>query len=332
MHAVGTSLRIEEVAVPMLAPDEVLVETRTSGICGTDLHILDGHGYVPTLPHILGHEPSGVVSDVGNQVTDWHPGDRVVPHLFFSCGHCYFCLTGSHQQCLNLKGILGVLCHGAFAEYFKVPSANLFRLPDSVDFDVGGLVADAVLTAVHAVKRSGLRLGDGAVVYGAGGVGQIIIQLLASTGSAVMAVDQSTPKLDLATQMGASSVANVRDEHYLEHVQALSSKTRCAFNCVGSGQSMRDCARMIMKGGRIVVIGEEPDFPHLDTIEIAQRELEIVGSRNGTRQEMVEALELLERGRIRPCVVARFPLHEINSAFSLMRRGVLGRIVIVVKE
>ncbi len=95
---------------------------------------------------------------------------------------------------------------------------------------------------------------------------------------------------------------------------------------------MKDCARYVTRGGRIVVIGEEPEFPSVDTIEIAQRELEIIGSRNGTRQDLVEALQLLRTGVVKPYVAARFPLQEINAAFECMRRQPLGRVVVVVKE
>ncbi len=132
MHAVQAPLVLEDVPVPPIGPHEVLVETRTSGVCGTDLHILAGHGYVPLLSHILGHEPAGVVVEVGSEVRHLRPGDRVVPHLFFTCDRCYFCQVGRHQQCINLRGILGVLCNGAFAEYFKAPAANLFLLPEQV--------------------------------------------------------------------------------------------------------------------------------------------------------------------------------------------------------
>src|SRR5947207_14745905 len=125
MRQVGSPLVIEDVQMPSIGPDEVLVETRTSGICGTDLHILAGHGYVPALPHILGHEPAGVIVETGRDVTSVKAGDRVVPHLFFSCNSCRYCRSVRTQQCENLRGILGVLCPGAFAEYFKVPAENL---------------------------------------------------------------------------------------------------------------------------------------------------------------------------------------------------------------
>ena len=206
MHEVGKELRIEDVPIPEIGPEEVLVATRSCGICGTDLHILKGFGYVPKLPHILGHEPAGVVAAVGSKVTHLAPGDRVVPHLFFTCGDCYYCRAGRDQQCLNLRGLLGVLSPGAFAEYFKTPGANLFRLPEKVPFDVGGLVADAVVTAVHAVGRSGLKPQETAVVLGAGGIGQVLIQLLKAQNIRVVAVSRSDAKLALAKECGAHLV------------------------------------------------------------------------------------------------------------------------------
>jgi len=318
MRRVGEALIIEDVPVPEIGPDEALVATRTCGICGTDLHILAGHGYVPPLPHILGHEPAGVVERVGREVTHLREGDHVVPHLFFHCGRCRYCRSGSEQQCADLKGILGVLAPGAFAEFFKIPGRNLFRLHDQVPFDVGGLIADAVVTALHAVKRSGLERGDTAVVVGAGGVGQAVIQILHAQGVSVAATDRSPEKLKIAMEMGAVPL------------DPAGPRADCVFNCAGSAESMRASANYVMRCGRIVVIGEEPEPIPLDTIEIAQQELEIIGSRNGTRADMQEAIHLVESGIVLPSIAARFRLEEINAAFDFVRAGALGRVVITV--
>ena len=332
MRQVRAPLTIEDVPIPAIGPDEVLVESRTSGICGTDLHILDGHGYVPPLPHILGHEPSGVVAEVGRNVTGLRPGDRVVPHLFMTCDCCYYCRVGRHQQCLDVRGIIGVLCHGAFAEYFKAPAANLFRLPDSVPFDTGGLIADAVVTSVHAVKRSAVRVGETAVVVGAGGIGQVLIQLLKAAGLRVVATARSEEKLRIAREMGADLALSPSDSATKAAIQDFSAGgAHCVFDCVGTAQTMRDSANYVMRGGRIVVIGEEPQFPSIDTTEIAQRELEIIGSRNGTRQDTVEAIRLMESGVIQPFIAARFPLEQANEALEMMRRDAPGRIVVEIK-
>lgn len=332
MVGVGQPLSIEEVPVPKIGPDEVLVESRTSGICGTDLHILDGHGYVPPLPHILGHEPAGIVAEVGRDVNGLSRGDRVVPHLFLACGQCYYCRVGRHQQCLNLRGIIGVLCPGAFAEYFKAPAVNLFRLPDHVPFAEGGLVADAVVTSVHAFKRGDAKLGQSAAVIGAGGIGQILIQILKAAGVRVAAITRSAEKLAIARDMGADLAVNSGSPDTADLVREFSGTAgvECVFDCVGKAQTMRAAADCVMRGGRIVVIGEEPETPRLDTTEIAQRELEIIGSRNGTRQDMVEAIALLAAGAVKPLVAARFPLEHVNTALEIMRQGAAGRVVVEV--
>jgi propanol-preferring alcohol dehydrogenase len=334
MRATGKPLSLEDVPVPQIGPDEVLIETRTSGICGTDLHILDGHGYVPPLPHILGHEPSGVVVEVGSSVSGLRSGDRVVPHLFITCDDCYYCRAGRQQQCIRLQGIIGVLSNGAFAEYFKAPGKNLFKIPDAVPFDAGGLIADAVVTAVHAMRRANLRAGDSAVVLGAGGVGQVLIQLLRAADIRTAAVDILGPKLNIARELGAGLAIDGHDDNAAKAVRQFSGSdgVQCVFNCVGTAASMRQSADLVMRCGRIVVIGEEPQFPQIDTTEIAQQELEIIGSRNGTRQDMADAIGYLEAGAVKPYVAARFPLADVNAAFDCMRKGALGRIVIVIRE
>jgi D-arabinose 1-dehydrogenase-like Zn-dependent alcohol dehydrogenase len=261
------------------------------------------------------------------------PGDRVVPHLFFSCNQCFYCLAGREQQCANLQGILGVLCPGAFAEYFKAPAENLFPLPESVPFDAGGLIADAVLTGLHAVRRAALQQGDSAAVLGAGGVGQIIIQILASSGVRVAAIDRLGEKLGIARDFGAEAVFDSTEETARPVIEFSGrGGVNCVFNCVGTPESMRLSADMIMRCGRIVVIGEEPGDAPLNTIEIAQRELEIIGSRNGTRREMAEAIQLVAEGVVRPYIAARFPLEDINQAFDCVRHGALGRVVVVIKD
>lgn len=334
MREVRAPLSLEHIPVPRIAPDEVLVETRTSGICGTDLHILEGHGYVPVLPHVLGHEPAGVVVEVGSDVETLRLGDRVVPHLFITCDRCYYCRAGRQQQCSDLRGIIGVLSDGAFAEYFKAPARNFYRLPDEVPFDEGGLISDAVVTAVHASRRAELGLGDSALVVGAGGVGQVLIQILRASGVRVAAADISPEKLRLAGSLGAAHTVDAREPDAAKSVLDFSgtSGVECVFNCVGTSASMRFSSDAVMRCGRIVVIGEEPQDPRIDTIEIAQKELEIIGSRNGTRQDMIDAIRWVASGAVRPQIAVRLPLEDINHAFDTMRNGALGRVVVVVKE
>src|SRR5262249_28108056 len=122
LRSIGQPLEIADVPRPEPGPDEVLVETRTCGICRTDVHIQDELAYVPSLPHVPGHEPAGIVVGVGERVQGWRSGDRVVPHLFLTCGRCHYCRTGRDAQCADVGGIIGVTMGGGFAEYFKAPA------------------------------------------------------------------------------------------------------------------------------------------------------------------------------------------------------------------
>ncbi|MEX0679178.1 MAG: alcohol dehydrogenase catalytic domain-containing protein [Pirellulales bacterium] len=327
-------LTIREVPLPEVGADDVLVETHACGICRTDLHLQDGLAYVPSLPHIPGHEPAGVVAAVGSRVRDVQVGQRVVPHLFVTCGRCPNCRAGQDAQCTSLGGVLGVTLPGAFAEYFVAPAQNLLTLPDGVGFDAGGLVSCAVITAVHAYRKARLGVGDVAVVLGAGGIGLVLVQLLKAAGARTVVVSRSEQSLLRAAEFGADLVLPASASDAAEQVAAFGhgQGADCIFECVGSAATMRVAATLAKRGGRIVVIGEEPEFPPIDTIEIAQRELEIVGSRNGSRQDAADALAMLEGGVVQVPIVRRVPLDDINDALDMMRGGQAhGRIVVTLK-
>lgn len=330
---VGKPLRIEDVPRPELGPDEVLVETRTCGLCRTDLHIQDGIAYLADLPHIPGHEPAGVVVAVGGGVAGVEVGQRVVPHLFVARRKGYYTRTGRHSQAMHLEGIIGVTLPGGFAEYFKAPAENLLELPDGLPFDIGGLTSCAVITAVHAFRKSGLRAGDTAVVLGAGGIGQILIQILVASGVPAVAVSRSKESLDLAKGNGAAAVVQLRSPDAVARVRAIAGPeydgAACVFDLVGTAETMELAASLARRCGRIVVIGEEPEASPVDSITVAQRELEIVGSRNGGMQDAADALAMMASGSIDPPIARRFGLGEINEAMDLLRSGrARGRIVI----
>lgn len=334
LHALKQPLEIREVPRPEVGPDDVLVETHACGICRTDLHLQDGLAYVPQLPHIPGHEPAGVVAEVGSRVSNVAVGQRVVPHLFVTCGSCPNCSRKNEAQCTNLAGVIGVTRPGAFAEYFVAPARNLLPLPEGVSFEAGGLVSCAVITAVHAFRRAGIKTGETGVVVGAGGIGLLLVQLLKSAGARAVVVSRSEQSLLRAAEFGADLVVSAGAADAVEQVRAFTAGQGAdrVFECVGTAATMRAAATMAAAGGRIVVIGEEPEFPPIDTIEIAQRELSIVGSRNGTRGDAADALALLAEKSLHVPIALEVPLEEINRAFELMRSGqVHGRVVVRLK-
>jgi D-arabinose 1-dehydrogenase-like Zn-dependent alcohol dehydrogenase len=207
-------------------------------------------------------------------------------------------------------------------------------VPEAVDFCAAGLVSCAVITAVHAFRRSGLILGDTAVVVGAGGIGLILIQILTGAGLSVVAVSRSEASRSLAARHGAGLALSLDDPDLGAQVRRFSrGGAACAFDLVGLAVTVKAAAECVGRGGRIVVIGEEAECPPVDTVTIAQRELEIIGSRNGGMQDAVDAVGLLAAGTVRPWIDRRLPLAEINEGFARVRGGQAhGRVVVVVKE
>jgi D-arabinose 1-dehydrogenase-like Zn-dependent alcohol dehydrogenase len=337
LKEIGKPLAVENVPDPVLAADEVLVETRTCGICRTDLHIQDGLAYVPSLPHIPGHEPAGVVVAVGSEVRDLKAGQTVVPHLFVFDRECAYTRAGQHAQATHLRGILGVSLPGGFGEYFKAPARNLLPVPDGVPLDVAGLTSCAVITAVHAFRKAALGPTETALVLGAGGIGLILIQLLRSANIRTIAVDRSPASLEQARRAGAELAVSIADPNADNQIHAFASSGRdgvdCVFELVGCAATMQFAAKAAARGGRIVVIGEEAEYPAIDTITLAQCELQLIGSRNGGLEDARHALDLLSRGVLRPPIAAHFPLEQINDAFAFVRRGEApGRVIIRVRS
>ena len=336
LEAVGQPLVLREVARPVIGSDEVLVQTRACGICGTDLHMHEGWGYQPALPFVMGHEPSGVVVQVGANVRRFKPGDRVVANIFYACGECFYCRTDRETQCLHLGGILGVLEHwGGYGEFFKIPGRQLFPLPNAVSFAEGAVIADAIVTATHAVQRGRVGPGERVAVLGVGGCGSAALQIAQLYGAAAIGVDQSEAKRAHTLALGAAAAVNGQTADAVAEVRAWAGGTgvQCVIDTVGSAQSITQALAMLARGGRLVMLGYTQERHPLDPRQIAVNELEIIGTRGGGRQCTVEAIRLVADPRWRPIVSDTFPIAEVNAALEHLRSGAaLGRIVLTFGE
>jgi D-arabinose 1-dehydrogenase-like Zn-dependent alcohol dehydrogenase len=332
LEQLNRPLVIEEVPVPELGYGEVLVRTKACGICGTDLHIMEGTGYKPKLPHILGHEPAGVIAKLGEGTRRLKVGDRVVPNIFFTCGECYFCRTGRETLCTNFRGALGVGINGGYAEYFKAPEKNLFSLPENIKFPEGSVIADAVVTAVHAVRRRAqVKASDAVVVIGIGGVGQSVIEIAKNAGAKVIGVGRRAVRVEQADKIGADSTVNSSEQDVGEAVKSLTGGAGAdiVIDTVGTKETLLQAIGSLRRAGRIVMIGESDDTIPLSTFQLCVNEFEVVGSRSGSRQDTVEGLDLVSRGVVKPYVSDKFPLDRINEAFRMISDGkVLGRAVV----
>ena len=336
LHKIGEALRMDSVPVPKAGPDEVIIRTKACGICGTDLHIRDGWGYTPELPFIMGHEPAGIVVEVGERVLRFKPGDRVVPNIFFTCGDCFYCRTNRETQCLHLEGILGVLKYpGGYGELFKVRERQLFHLPEKISFSEGAIIADAVVTAVHAVRRGRVASGETVMVISVGGCSAAAIQVCKAYGARVISVVRSSEKQERALRLGADTALDSRRTAIPAAVRDLTGGlgVHCVIDGVGDADTMKTGIESLCHGGRLVILGYTQDRFALDPRKTAVQELEILGTRSGGRDDTAESIRLVESDTWVPVVTDFFEIEQVEEAHALMRQGKnLGRIVLTFKE
>jgi alcohol dehydrogenase, propanol-preferring len=328
------SLRLVDVAVPVPGPGQVLVRIRAAGVCGTDLHILDGMIKPDPYPMTLGHEAAGVVEMAGDG-TSIASGDRVAVYNKFFCGWCEQCLAGRPNICDTLPGQLGFNMDGVDAEYVVAPERNLVPLPEAVDFATAAVLACAGMTAVHAVKLSGLRLGQTAIVDGIGGVGILVVQAARRAGARVLAVADAPEKHQLALDFGAADgvvVANPEEYAGLPaRVKALTGGRGADifFELVGTTESMTAGVRCLAKGGTFVSTGYTDQPLNIHPIELILAEATLVSTVAATRQDLQDAIQLVASGAMSVPITGRYPLEGVQEALDALRkRGVLGRQVL----
>ena len=331
LHAFGAPLALAELPQPKPGVDDALVKVRACGIDGTDLKLLDGFGYVPDLPFVMGHEITGVVVSAGANVSDFAPGDRVAVYNFVTCGSCRYCRGFRDQLCMNMAGIVGVLdVPGGYAEYVCLPAQQLIQLPAGVRYADGATCCDAGMTALHAVDRADVRLGDKVLVIGIGGVGSIVTQLLAASGVTVLAVDSDPTKEAWARRQGATSFFPAADAELAAQIQSICDGIGAdrVIDVVGLESTMALGFASLRRGGRMVVVGYTPEAFPLSGKELAQNEKEVIGTRAGRRDDLRRCLKLYADGRLSSIVSREYPLDQVNEALAELRRGVIGRIVL----
>jgi len=284
-------------------------------------------------PQILGHETAGEIHGLGSHVKDYGVGDRVLIHFYQSCGECRYCRIGKENLCLNLKHF-GFNTDGGYAEYAVVGGRHLVRLPPQVSYDACILV-DAGATSYHAVTQiAKLTLGETAMVMGVGGVGLMLTQMAKLAGAEVFAVDIKDEKLDLAKKIGADETINSKRDNLFDEVTALTDGggVDAVFETVGFKSTYESCLRCLGRGGRLVIIGYQPEnyLPRVHPTQLISKENSILTSRAGTREELVRVVELARRGRVKMVVTERFSLDEVNEALFRLRKGeVLGRACVI---
>lgn len=336
LHGINQPLSIAQIPIPQIGPDEVLLQVKACGICGSDLHMVDGSTKLPSYPTTLGHEFAGIIAEVGEKVEGWQPGDRVCADFLITCGSCFLCLTGRESICPNRKG-LGLHLDGGFAEYVKVPARNLIKLPENVPFEVGAIITDAVATPFHAItKRSNLKIGDNVAVFGAGGLGSHAIQLLKLAGAGkIMAVDINHEVLERAREFGADNIINAARVDPVMEIKNLTDGygADISFEIIGYSKTIRQAVDCLRPGGRAVAIGlSAEDINLVNPGVFARAEYELVGSYAFERTEIQQLVDLVAKGKLdlSISITKTIKIEEINTGLHELEHKVGNPIRIVV--
>jgi propanol-preferring alcohol dehydrogenase len=333
-HGTGKGLKVEDIPVPQVTEDQILVKVAACGACHTDLHYID-HG-VPTFkkpPIVLGHETSGVVEEVGGNVTNVKKGQRVLIPAVLTCGKCLACRQGRENICYDMK-MLGNHFDGAYAEYVAVPAKDVLDLPESIPLEEASIIADAISTPYHAVKnRARVQPGDMVVVFGCGGVGINAVQLASAVGGYVIAVDINERKLEWAAQFGAAKTINAsKVERVSKEVKKLTGGgADIAMEVIGNPQTIEEAFECVRVGGRLCVVGYTHEKIAVVAGKIMFKELEIVGSLGCRPVDYVPLIRMVEQGKIdlKRLVTHRFSLEEIGKAFEVMKEGLSLRSIVL---
>jgi L-iditol 2-dehydrogenase len=328
----------EDVPEPQVAENEVLVKVNACGICGSDVHGMDGSTGRRRPPIIMGHEAAGVIAEVGKRVTGWNRGDRVTFDSTVYCGVCWFCRRGLINLCDNRR-VLGVSCedyrqHGAFAEYVAVPQHILYRLPEAVSFDRAAMV-EAVSVAVHGVARTPISLGDTAVVIGAGMIGLLAVQALRVAGCGkIIAVDVDQDRLNLALKLGADVILKADACDVPAEVKAHTEErgSDIAMEIVGLGSTVKTAVASLRKGGALTLVGNLQPSVELPLQAVVTRQLSLNGS-CASSGEYPACLDLMARGAINTdaLISATPPLSEGAAWFKRLHNREAGLMKVILR-
>ena len=318
-------VEVWEMDAPEAGPGEALVRVRAASICGSDLGIYD---FTPaysdmTLPVVMGHEFSGVVEAVGEGVEGFAVGDRVLSRSVVSCGECRFCVAGMDNLCES-SSLFGIHQDGGFAEYISVPRGLLYPIPGGMSFEEAALV-EPLSNAVHFVNDlTPVESGDLAVVLGIGPIGLFSAQLLRLAGAEVLVtgISVDTERFKIAGKLGLEAV-NVDNVDPVELVMERTSGRGAdiAFVAVGAPSAVHQAVRLVRKRGHVTVVGIFPGDVDVPMTTVVRREITLAGAYDARASNFLEAVNLMETGRISAIELAthRFPLEEAERAFEVAK-------------
>ena len=324
---------MQDVPVPEIGPNDVLIKVRKASICGTDVHIWNWDAWAQKtikVPMVIGHEFMGEIAKLGDEVTGFQVGDRVSGEGHITCGSCRNCRAGKRHLCRNTVG-LGVNRPGCFAEYVALPAFNVFRVPKDIPDEIASFF-DPLGNAVHTALSFDL-VGEDVLITGAGPIGVMAAAISKHVGARHVAVTDVNPfRLELARKLGATRAVDVKSQTLGDVMQSLGMTEGfdVGMEMSGNGQAFRDMLSVMNHGGRVAILGIPPNEVSIDWNQVIFKGLVLKGVYG---REMFETwykmVAMLQSGLdVAPAVTHRFPAARYAEAFEAMRSGQSGKVVL----
>lgn len=336
------ALEISDVETPKPKGAQVLVKVKAAGVCHSDLHLWEGgydtgDGFMKVtdrgvkFPVIPGHEIVGTIAEMGDSVQGFNVGDNVLVYPWIGCGVCVACRVGNDNLC-DTPHSLGVFQNGGYAEYVLIPHFKFLAKVSGIELDAAASLACSGLTAYTAIKKSNANSQHNMVIFGAGGLGLMGVQIArAITNANIICVDIDEEKLKTARDVGADHTVNSKDPEAIQKIMALCGNkgADCVIDFVNAPPTVKMGLAVIRKRGNLILVGLFGGSIELPLVSVPLKAITIQGAYTGNYNDMLELLGLAKRGVINPIISKRYSLSDANNALEdLKNRKILGRAVI----
>ncbi len=316
------SFRMVEVPDPEPGKKEVIIQVKSVGICGSEIEAFFGRHPFRKAPVITGHEMSGLIVKVGEEVSGLEVGEGVTIEPQVSCGSCIYCQAGKYNLCPHRISLGTSKWPGPFGEFIRAPASKIIRLPDEITFDEAVLV-EPLAVGVHAIRKTRLNRGESLIVLGAGTIGLCTAVAARARGvQEILMTDISETKLKMGQRMGISHVLKAGDQDILNKVsQILPEGADVAIVATGASEAFRMSTKFVKRDGRIGVVGLCREGI-LVPIELggAGTELEVIGCTTYLHDDFQESAKILPSTRLREIISRTFPIEQIQEAFETFIR------------
>lgn len=333
-------VEIRDIPEPQPGPDEVLLQVKAAGVCGSDVHMWRNHqSWKVKLPLVLGHEFSGVVVQVGERVAGFNPGDRVACETAASvCGRCVYCLSGNYNMCPHRLGY-GALADGAFTRYVAARLQILHHIPDNVPFEHAALTEPICVAYNALVEKTLINPGDTVVIQGPGPIGIMALQVARLRGAGTLIVigaEIDSRRLAVAAELGAHYTLTLPKDDPVKLARSLGDGfgADLVVDCTGVSQALRQSLELVRPNGRITKIGWGPQPLDFNLDPLVGKAVTLQGSFSHTYPTWERALQLLSTGQVnlQPVIGGLYPLRRWEEAFRAMESGKNVKSVLVLDE